>query len=126
MAMKKHGKKKWVIPGINIPAASNGAEPEFLSQDRITILNTGENAVQIKLTAYRPDDEPIVYSTLSVEGRRLRKIRLNDLINPVPLYLGSEYSLLVEAEDNIIVQFLRMNTGDRNVSIAGTIAFGSE
>jgi hypothetical protein len=126
MKMKSQGKKKWVIPDISIPAASHGVEPEFLSQDRITILNTGEKAVEIKLTAYRPDDEPIVFTILSVEGRRLRRIRLNDLINPVPLYLESEYSLLVEAEDNVIVQFLRINTGDRNSSIAGTIAFGSE
>jgi hypothetical protein len=125
MKMISQGKKKWVIPGINIPAASNGVEPEFLSQDRITILNTGEKAVEIKLTAYRPDDEPIVFTMLSVEGRRLRKLRLNDLINPVPLYLESEYSLVVEAGHNVIVQFLRMNTGDRNTAITGTIAFGS-
>jgi hypothetical protein len=124
MEMKSQGKKKWVIPGINIPAASHGLEPEFLSQDRITILNTGENAVAIKLTAYRADDEPLVFASLSVEGRRLRKIRLNDLINPLPLYLESEYSLIVESEDNVIVQFFRMNTGGRNTAITGTIAFG--
>jgi hypothetical protein len=126
MKMKSQGKKKWVIPGINIPAASHGVEPEFLSQDRIAILNTGEETVEIKLTAYRPHDEPIVFTTLSIEGRRLKKIRLNDLINPVPLFLESEYSLIVEADENIIVQFLRMNTGNRNTAIAGTIAFGTE
>jgi hypothetical protein len=121
--MKAAGRKIWVIPGGNIPLESSGEEPEFLSQDRLSILNTGEAPVNIKITIYFPQTAPIVYSAIRIEGSRLRKIRLNDLIDPFPVVLGTEYSIVAESDGNVIVQFLRMDTGNKNKSIMGTIAF---
>lgn len=124
--MRSAGKKIWVIPDIRIPLRSTGKEPEMLSQDRIAILNTGNKPARIVMTIFREDDEPVEFTPLNIEPGRLRKIRVNDLINPAPVYLETDYSLVIEADCEIIVQHLKMNTGDRNTSITGTIAFGRE
>lgn len=124
--MKPAGKKKWVIPGIRIPLQSTGKEPEMLSQDRISVLNTGTDAVNIRLTIFQSTGEPVIFRTLEIKPEKVRKIRINDLIDPIPVELETDYSLLVEADGNIIVQFLRMDTSASNRSITGTIAFGTD
>ena len=121
--MKAAGRKIWVIPEGNIPLESSGVEPEFLSQDRLSILNTGEKPVNIKITIYFAETAPLVYREIRIEGSRLRKIRINDLIDPLPVELGTEYSIVAESDENVIIQFLRMDTGNKNISIMGTIAF---
>lgn len=124
--MKPAGKKTWVIPGIRIPLQSTGKEPELLSQDRISVLNTGTDAVNIRLTIFQSTGEPVIFKTLEIKPEKVRKIRINDLIDPIPVELETDYSLLVEADGDIIVQFLRMDTSASNRSITGTIAFGTD
>ncbi|WP_430230343.1 sensory rhodopsin transducer [Nitrosomonas communis] len=124
--MQAIGKKKWVIPAGRIPLQTTGKEPDFLSQDRIAILNTGMSTVKLKLTVYHPDQEPIENYILEIKGQRLRKIRINDLIDPFPVFLATDYALVIEAEHEVIIQFLRMNTGHRNVAIMGTMAYGTD
>lgn len=124
--MKRIGKKRWVIPDINIPLRSTGKEPEFLSQDRVTVMNTGIKSVNVRIVLFSETDEPVYFSPVIIKGHRIRKIRINDLINPVPAYLETSYSVMVEADREVVVQFFRMNTGNINTSIMGTIAFGTD
>jgi hypothetical protein len=124
--MEMKGKKKWIIPGVHIPFKSTGREPDMLSQDRIAVLNLNPDNVKIHITVYQTGDDPVSGYNLEVKGRRLRKIRLNDLIDPFPLYLETDYALLVEADREVIVQFLRMNTGHGNAAIMGTMGYGTD
>lgn len=124
--MEALGKKKWVIPGGHIPLKSTGKEPEMVSQDKIAILNTGLNTVKLRLTVFYSGDDPVNNYILNVKGRRLKKIRINDLIDPFPVTLETDYSLLIEAEEPVVVQFLRMDTGYRNVAIMGAMGFGTD
>ncbi len=123
--MKTIGYKKWVIPGGHIPFLSSGREPEMLSQDKIAVLNLNKKSVKIKMTIYHPDEEPIEGYPLEIEGERVRKFRVNDLINPFPVVLEQDYSIVLEAEEPVVVQFLRMDTGYKNLAIMGTMAFGT-
>ncbi len=124
--MEALGKKKWVIPGGHIPLKSTGKEPEMVSQDKIAILNTGLNTVKLRLTVFYSGDDPVNNYILNVKGRRLKKIRINDLIDPFPVTLETDYSLLIEAEEPVVVQFLRMDTGYRNVAVMGAMGFGTD
>jgi hypothetical protein len=123
--MNAIGYKKWVIPCGCIPFKSTGREPELLSQDKIAVLNLNRQPVKIRITVYYTDEEPVEYKPVVINGERVRKIRVNDLINPFPVVLDKEYSLVIEAEEPVVVQFLRMNTGHRNLALMGTIAFGT-
>jgi hypothetical protein len=124
--LKALGKKKWIIPGGHIPLKSTGREPDMVSQDKIAILNTGLNAVKVRLTVFYSDDDPVNNYILEVKGQRLKKIRINDLIDPFPVTLETDYSLVIEAGEPVVVQFLRMDTGYRNIAIMGTIGFGTD
>ena len=124
--MKAIGYTQWIIPGGHIPFKSTGREPEFLSQDKIAILNMNDEPATIKMTIFHQDTEPVEGYPLEVKGRRVRKFRVNDLINPFPVVLEKEYSLVIEADKPVIVQFLRMNTGSRNLAIMGSMAFGTD
>jgi hypothetical protein len=124
--MEAPGRKRWVIPGGHIPLKSTGREPDLVSQDRITILNTGEKNIDIKITLYLSDHEPVTGYNIKIKKQRLKKIRINDLIDPFPVTLETDYSLMIESEEPVIVQFLRMNTGNVNLAIMGTMGFGTD
>jgi hypothetical protein len=124
--MELAGKKLWVIPGGHIPLKSTGKEPDFVSQDRLAILNTGSDAVNVKLTIYYADQEPVTDYIIKISGKRLKKFRINDLIDPYPLTLETDYSILLESDYPVVVQFFRMNSGQNNAAIMGTMAFGTD
>jgi hypothetical protein len=120
------GRKKWVIPGGYIPFKSTGREPELLSQDRISILNTGKETATVNITIFHEHDEAIEHEPVKVKGQRIKKIRINDLINPFPVILEKEYAIVIESDKPVVVQFMRMNTGQNNLALMGTIAFGTD
>lgn len=122
--MKTKGYKKWVIPGGYIPFKSTGREPDMLSQDKIAILNLNKEPVNIKMTVYYEEEEPVEGYPIEIEGERIRKFRVNDLINPFPVILEKNYSLVVEASEMVVVQYLKMNTGQINLAMMGSLAFG--
>jgi hypothetical protein len=124
--METIGHKQWVIPGGNIPFRSTGREPGFLSQDTIAILNPNKKNVGIQLKIYFDSREPNENYKLKIGRERLLKFRVNDLIDPFPVPLEETYALVIEAEEPVVIQFLRMNTGQKNLAIMGTIAFGNE
>ncbi len=124
--MEYTGSKKWIIPGGNIPFKGNGKEPAFLSQDRISILNTHKDEVSVTITIFYENDEAVEYAPVKVKGRRIRKIRINDLINPFPVILEKEYGIMIEADHPVVVQFLKMDTGQNSLALMGTIAFGTD
>ena len=85
------GKQKWVIPGGNVPVESNGREPAFTSHDKLSILNTNSGKVKLTLTIFFADQEPYGPYELELEGKRLKKVRFNDLIDPFAIPLGVPY-----------------------------------
>jgi hypothetical protein len=120
------GKIRWVIPGIHISLQSTGPEPEMVSADSIAILNTGNEDAQLKLTLFDSVLEETGGFKVTVKARRVKKIRLNDLIDPFPLFLETDYGLLIESDQKVIVQFLRKITAHPDISLMGTMAFGTD
>lgn len=117
------GKNSWIIPGGHIPMGSIGHEPEFTSHDKISILNTNLQEAQIQLIIFYEDAEPAGPYTCSVGGQRIRKIRINDLIDPLPVFLDRPYSLLIKADLPVVVQFMRQSTESDRHTITGSLAF---
>jgi hypothetical protein len=124
--MKNMGRKIWAIPDGYIPLKSTGREPESGSQDRITILNLNDYAAEIKITIFYQNQDPVNDYSLKVDSRRVKSLRINDLIDPEPVFLNKPYSMLIEADIEIIVQFTKKNSAHRNIAIMGTIGFGTD
>jgi hypothetical protein len=118
--IKKYGRKKWAFAGCRIPVATTGKEPQFTSQDRIAILNTTDQAAEIKISIFFVDKEAIRNYSITVMAQRIRKIKFNDLIDPLPIPLDEPFGFVLQSNTQVIVQFSRMNT--ENKYIAGFIS----
>jgi hypothetical protein len=123
--MNSIGKKIWVIPAGNIPFKSTGKEPEFLSRNSLSILNTTDDEAKLSIEVFYADKDTPNPFELKVKAQRMRKIRVNDLIDPFPVPLEKDYALKITSDKPILVQYSEMNTGQNNCAIMGTIAFGT-
>lgn len=124
--MMKHssvGHKTWALPGCCIPAESTGEEPAHTSRDEISILNTGESVAAIEIMIYYTDREPVGPYRLTVDAKRMRTIRFNDLIDPEAILLAKEFAALLQSDRPVVVQFSRLDTAHGGRDHSTTIAF---
>lgn len=121
----KAGRRRWLIACGNIPVESTGREPELTSHDAISILNASDEDADIEVTVHHVDREPAGPYRLRVRARRVRRIRINDLIDPQAVPLGVDYALRMEATVPVVVQATRQDTSGRG-AIMGGMAFPSE
>jgi hypothetical protein len=121
--MKAIGRTLWALAGGHIPLACSGREPDFTSRDQLSLLNTGQQSASLELTLFHAESDPVGPYRLQVAPRRLRRIRINDLIDPAAPPLGSEYGVLIRADVPIVVQFTRLDSGQREVGLCGTMAY---
>lgn len=104
------GARTWVVAGARIPVDSNGEEPEFTSFDQLCLLNVGDVDASVELTVYYADQEPVGPYRLPVWARRVRHIRLNDLVDPEPIRLGRPFGCVLTSSESVVVQFQRQDT----------------
>lgn len=116
MSSKTFGKKIWSFAAGHIPLISNGEEPAFTSHDKIAVLNSTRRDAKIRLTIYYEDVEAVVDHEITVPARRLRKIRFNDLIDPLPIPLDTPFGFVLESDTEVIVQFSRIDTSNQSTA----------
>ena len=122
---KAIGRKRWAIAEGYIPEQSHGPEPEMTSHEAVCILNTGDKEARITITVYYTDREPVGPYKVEVPARRTKHVRFNDLIDPQPIPLGTEYAALIESDVDVIVQHTRLDSRQAENALMTTIA-GSE
>lgn len=116
MAEQALGKKTWAFAAGHIPLTSTGHEPMFTSHDKIAVLNTSNQDADITIGIYYEDGEPVKDYAVGVKARRMRKIRFNDLIDPLPLPLDKPFGFVIQSSIAVVVQFSRMDTRSRHVT----------
>lgn len=120
------GRTRWAIAGGDVPVDSTGPEPEMVSHDQLCLLNTGETMATAQLTLRYADGREAGPYSLSVAGRRVRHVRVNDLIDPYAPPLGEAYGIVVESTEPIVVQFTREDTRQAENATLSTVAYGEE
>lgn len=104
------GRSEWHIPGGYIPVDSTGPEPAMVSRDVLCLLNTGDELTTAEVTLYYADDRVAGPYSLTIAARRVRHVRINDLIDPYAPPLGEAYGMVIEATTPIVVQHTRLDT----------------
>lgn len=120
---KAIGRRRWAIAEGYIPEQSNGPEPEMTSHETACILNTGGKVANITITVYFTDREPVGPYKVEVPARRTKHVRFNDLIDPQPIPLGTEYAALIESDVDVIVQHTRLDSRQAENALMTTIAW---
>jgi len=107
------GASRWAISGGRAPSQATGIEPEFSSFDMLCLLNAGDAIANVRMTVVYADHGEAGPYRLPVAPRRVRHLRVNDLIFPEAVRLDEIYGLLVESDVPVVVQFSRQDTRAR-------------
>lgn len=124
--MTTPGKKLWAIAEGYIPSSSNGPEPQMTSHETACILNTSDQDANIEITLYFTDRDPVGPYTIIVPARRTRHIRFNDLKEPEPIPLDTDYASVFKSDVPIVIQHTRLDSRQSENALMTTIAFHSD
>lgn len=120
------GKKRWAIAEGYIPGWSHGPEPEMISHEALCLLNAGPEAAHAELWAYFKDREPAGPYRLTVPPRRTLHVRLNDLRDPEPIPVATEYACVLDCDVPIVVQHTRLDSRQAANALLSTIAYAAD
>ena len=121
--MTAFGHKRWAIADGHVPLRSTGHEPENTSHDRLCFLNTSDEEARIEIMFYYMDQDPVGPYAVEIDARRVRHVRINDLIDPEAVQLDRVYGCIIESNVPIVVQFTRVDTSRAENAMLGTMAF---
>lgn len=116
------GRKRWAIPEGYIPAGSHGREPQMTSHECVCLLNASTEDAMIRLTVFYTDREPVTYR-LTVPAQRTRHVRFNNLSEPEPIPLDTNFSSVIESNVPIVCQHTRLDSRQAENALLSTIAF---
>jgi hypothetical protein len=120
------GKRTWVIGDGWIPARSTGPEPEMTSHESACILNASDRDAHTEITLYFTDREPVGPYQVTVPARRAFHQRLNDLRQPEPVPLATDYCAVIRSDTPIVVQHTRLDSRQAENALFSTIAYAAD
>ena len=119
------GHRRWAIAEGYIPSWSNGSEPQFTSHETACLLNTSDEEAQVEITIFFSDSEPVGPYKVTVPARRTKHVRFNDLKDPEPIPVDTDYASVVESNVPIVVQHTRLDSRQAENALLSTIAYAS-
>ena len=91
--MEAIGRTRWAIAeGFIPPYSMEGADRALVSHEAACILNANAEAARIMITIFFVDREPIGPYRLEVPARRTLHLRFNELTDPEPIPIGTDYA----------------------------------
>jgi hypothetical protein len=123
--MKALGATRWAIAEGYIPAWSHGPKPQFTSHETACILNTSDGDAHITITIFYSDREPVGPYHIVVPARRTKHVRFNDLKEPEPIPLDTDFASVIESDLPIVVQHTRLDSRQAENALLSTIAYAS-
>lgn len=117
------GRRRWAIAEGYIPSGSTGPHPEFTSHETACILNAGDEDAEITITIYFADREPVGPYHATVPARRTLHLRFNDLDDPEPVPLDTDYASVIESSVPVVVQHTRLDSRQSENALLSTMAF---
>ncbi|MGA9333770.1 MAG: sensory rhodopsin transducer [Rudaea sp.] len=121
------GKRHWAIAeGYIPPGGVNSDDPRFMSHEAASILNANDAAAEVSITIYFKDREPAGPYRVSVPPRRTLHLRFNDLSDPEPIPVDTDYSSVFESSLPIVVQHTRLDSRQSALALLSTIAYSGD
>jgi hypothetical protein len=121
--MEPLGHRRWAIAEGYIPAWSNGPEPEFLSHETACLLNASDDDANVEITVFFKDREPAGPYRVTVPAQRTLHLRFNELEDPEPVPLGTDFASVLESDVPIVVQHTRLDSRQAENGLMTTVAY---
>ena len=114
--MREYGKNIWIFPDGFCPSVSTGAK----SHDCISVVNTGAEAAEIRLTIILEEEIPAM--TYSEVCRHIRLDRVKDAEGKgIPT--DTCYSAVVESDKKIVAQYSRLDTSQGGEALMTALGY---
>ena len=123
--MRPLGRYRWAIAEGYIPSWSNGPKPQFTSHETACLLNASDEEAHVKITVFFSDREPVGPYRLIVPARRTQHVRFNELKDPEPIPVDTDYASIIESDVPIVVQHTRLDSRQAENALLSTIAYAS-
>jgi hypothetical protein len=123
--MNAIGKTRWAIPEGYIPSQSVSQERTLLSHETACILNANGKDARVTLTVFFVNRDPVTYR-VTVPAQRTLHLRFNDLKDPEPVPLDTDYASVFESDVPIVVQHTRLDSRRAEIALLSTIAYAQD
>jgi hypothetical protein len=121
--MEAIGRRRWAIAEGYIPSQSAFNDRALISHETACILNAGDRDAQVAITVFFGDREPVGPYRVTVGARRTLHLRFNDLADPQPVPLDTDYASVFESDVPIIVQHTRLDSRRAELALLSTMAY---
>lgn len=121
--MQPIGRRVWAIAEGYIPGVSHGPAPAMTSHETACLLNAGDSAAHVEITIFFKDREPVGPYRVTVEPRRTRHLRFNELGDPESIPRDTDYSSVITSDVPIVVQHTRLDSRQAENALLSTIAW---
>ncbi len=121
------GRKVWAIPEGWLPAYSTGKGGHALeSHEAACLLNAGDADAHVTITVFFRDRDPAGPYRVVVPARRTLHLRFNDLRDPEPIPVATDYASVIESDEPIVVQHTRLDARQPESALLSTVAWAAD
>jgi hypothetical protein len=93
------------------------------SHETACLFNPSDQDAHISITVFFSDQEPVGPYRITVPARRTRHLRFNELREPRPIPLDTDYSSVIESDTPIVVQHTRLDSRQSANALLTTVAY---
>lgn len=110
----------WFIPDGEVPDPGKGS---LYSHEAIIITNPNKSDASISFTFYFKNDEPIRDVRIILKAEKMIDIHVNNTNElPIKIEEGKPYTVKIESDTGIIVQYSRLVSINSEFSLFTTMA----
>jgi hypothetical protein len=121
--MDQIGRRRWAIAEGFIPSESSFSDRALVSHETACILNAGDAVAHIAITIFFVDRDPVGPYRVIVPARRTLHLRFNDLSDPQPVPLDTDFASVFVSDVPIIVQHTRLDSRRAEIALLSTVAY---
>ena len=87
--------------------------------------HASDEEAHVKITVFFSDREPAGPYRVTVPARRTKHVRFNELNDPEPIPVDTDYASVIESNVPIVVQHTRLDSRQAENALLSTIAYAS-
>lgn len=117
------GRRQWAIAEGYIPAGSTGPTPQMESHETVCVLNAGDRDARVELRVFFADRDPAGPYRFVVPARRTRHVRFDELADPEPVPVDTDFASTLVSDEPVVVQHTRLDSRQAENALLSTVAW---
>ncbi len=121
--LSPEGSTLWFIPDGYLATPLEN-DPVYKNHESVCVMNVTDQDAHLLFDFYFADRAPIENAAVTIPAKRCVHVRMDDPQNTggTPLPLDTPYGMRVRSDVPVVVQYSRLYSTTRNISLMTTIA----